>query len=498
MENKSDKIRILAVDDEQNIRDGAERILTRIGYEVIKASRGDDALQILETEKVNIVLLDLKMPGMEGMDVLPIIRRFDENVLVIVVTGYATVETAIEAMKQGAYDFISKPFEPDHLRIVVNRAAEKIRLSREAEKLERERERTLMDLDMEKSRVRTVIESLPNGVVVTNTNGEVVLTNPAFLQLLEIDETVISDRQIGDYVKDPELRRLIKEISQGRHVDFDDIPDLEFSVSGGDKFLLAKGQPVLGEKMECLGAVVNVTDITQMKLLDHMKSEFVAKVSHELRSPLSTIHEQLAMVIKEMVGEAPENDQRILARAKEKTKGLISLIGDLLDLSRIEEGIICNDPKPVKVDELLKNIVAFMSSRAKGKNQTLVLQLPDGPVPTLTADPIALESIFGNLIANALNYTQDGGKIDVAVDAAGINIRVKVSDNGFGIEARHLEKIFDRFYRVKDEKTRYITGTGLGLPIVKGLVDSMGGLIQVDSAPGMGSAFTVLLPIQNG
>jgi len=202
-------------------------------------------------------------------------------------------------------------------------------------------------------------------------------------------------------------------------------------------------------------------------------------------------------VIKDMVGEAPENDQHILSRAKEKTKGLISLIGDLLDLSRIEEGIICHDPKPVRVDDLLKNIVDFMASRAKGKNQALTLELPDESIPTLTADLLALESIFGNLIANALNYTQEGGKIDVAVDTAGINIRVKVSDNGFGIEARHLEKIFERFFRVKDDKTRYITGTGLGLPIVKGLVDSMGGLIQVESAPGRGTAFTVLLPVDN-
>ncbi len=195
------------------------------------------------------------------------------------------------------------------------------------------------------------------------------------------------------------------------------------------------------------------------------------------------------------VSGLPENDQLILSRAKEKTQGLISLIGDLLDLSRIEEGIICHDPKPVRVDELLKNIVDFMISRANGKNQTLTLRLPDDPTPTLTADPIALESIFGNLIANALNYTQEGGTIEVAVDIAGINIRAKISDNGFGIEARHLEKIFERFYRVKDEKTRYITGTGLGLPIVKGLVDSIGGFIQIESAPGMGSAFTVLLPI---
>jgi signal transduction histidine kinase len=109
-----------------------------------------------------------------------------------------------------------------------------------------------------------------------------------------------------------------------------------------------------------------------------------------------------------------------------------------------------------------------------------------------------MESIFGNLITNAINYTQEGGSIRVAADLTGINIRVRVIDNGFGIAEKHLDRIFERFYRVKDDQTRYITGTGLGLPIVKGLVDSMGGIIEVESTPGEGSTFTVLIPTEAG
>ena len=493
MKNRVDAIRVLVVDDEQDIRDGSERILTRIGCKVLKAPRGDKALEILEKEGASIVLLDLKMPGMDGIEVLGRIRKMDEEILVIVITGYATVETAIEAMKLGAYDFISKPFEPDQLRIVVNRAWEKIRLTQQAEKLEEDRRRTLSDLDTEKSRLHTIMEYLPNGVMVTNTRGQVVLMNQAFRQLLNLDSGLQLGSLIDDYVPDKDLCNLVMEISQGKHVDYDDVPDYEFALSDG-KYFLAKGKPVLGERKECLGAVLNVVDISAMKVLDQLKSEFVAKVSHELRSPLSTIHEQLALVIRDMVGEITEHDQHVLARAKEKTQGLISLIGDLLDLSRIEEGLICKDVKPVQVEEVLENIVDFLKTRADVKGQTLALAFSKDPLPKLTADPLALESIFGNLITNAINYTQDGGKIKVEVDMAGINVRVKVTDNGFGIEDKYLDKIFERFYRVKDEKTRYITGTGLGLPIVKGLIDSMGGFINVESTLGRGTAFTVLLP----
>jgi two-component system, OmpR family, phosphate regulon sensor histidine kinase PhoR len=489
-----DAIQVLVVDDELNIRDGSQRILSRAGFDVLTAATGREALDLLQEKTIPIILLDMKMPGMDGMEALKQIRQLDPAILVIVITGFATVETAIEAMKQGAYDFIPKPFEPEQLRIVVKRAAEKLQLTREARALERERNQTLADLNKEKTRIRTVLESLPNGVGVVNAKGQVVLLNPAFLRLLDLPPDTEAGKQIEHYIGEKDLCCLIREISQGRHVDYEDIPAYELRISD-EKFIQARNRPVLGERRQCLGAVVNLVDITNMKIIDRMKSEFVAKVSHELRSPLATIHEQLVHVLGEMVKESSSVDQNILMRAKEKTHGLISLIGDLLDLSRIEAGMICQEPKKVQLEGLLNDIVDFMRDRATEKNQALLLELPAKPLPALTADPLALESIFGNLITNALNYTPAGGTISVRADLVGLSIQVSVVDNGFGIEARHLEKIFERFYRVKNENTRFITGTGLGLPIAKGLVDSLGGFIEVESTPGSGSRFTVVLPV---
>jgi len=171
------------------------------------------------------------------------------------------------------------------------------------------------------------------------------------------------------------------------------------------------------------------------------------------------------------------------------------LIGDLLDLSRIEEGIICKEPVPVQVDALLKSIIEFLRDKAKAKKQNLSLEILDENLPDLQADPLALESVFGNLITNAINYTPENGHIRITVEMAGINVRVNIIDNGFGIESRHLDQIFERFYRVKNDKTRYITGTGLGLPIVKELVQTLGGFVEVESELGKGSTFTVLLPV---
>ena len=487
-------LQVLVIDDEQDIRDGSERILSRMGFKVYTASRGEEGLDMIAQKDISIVFTDLKMPGIDGLEVLARIQKTNPEILVIVITGFATVETAIEAMKSGAYDFISKPFEPDQMRIVANRAKEKLQLTKEAELLERERVKTLAHLDTEKSRISTIIKSLPNGIAVTNAQGEVVLTNPALRRQLGLPPEKTAGGHVSEYIDDEALCRLITDISRGKYIDYEDIPDYELNLSD-QKFLRARSQPVIGDSHECLGAVIILENITALKAMDRLKTEFVAKVSHELRSPLSTIHEQLALVLKDTVEGSDTGDQHILSRAKEKTQTLISLIGDLLDISRIESESISLEPKPLHIEKVLEDIVSFLSTRANTKDQNLLLELPETPLPQIVADPMALESIFGNLITNAITYTPEGGDIRIKVDSAGQNIRVEVQDTGFGIDAKYLNKIFDKFYRVKNEQTRYITGTGLGLPIVKGMVDSMGGVINVESTPNEGSRFTVLLPL---
>ncbi|MFP4446222.1 MAG: response regulator [Desulfosudaceae bacterium] len=491
-------IKILVVDDEQDIREGCVRVLRRVeNCEVKAAPNGKEGLAMIEEEAFAIVLLDLKMPGIDGMDVLREIQAREEDILVIIITGFATVETAIEAMKQGAYDFIPKPFDPTQLRMVVERALDKIRLEAERRQLAEERQKTLADLDTEKSRISAIVESLPNGMVVTDQSGRVVLLNPAFAEIAGLGRGISAGQDIADYIDDAGFCEMVRALSAGEGGSVNEVSTYEMEAAGG-KYLMARGRSVYSEAGDCIGAVVTLGDITSIKMLDQLKSEFVAKVSHELRSPLSTIHEQLSVVLKDMAGGDAEahDEQYLISRAKEKTSGLISLIGDLLDLSRIESGGTGHNIQSVKLDELLSSIVDFLGSRAKAKQQNLSLELAASDFPEITADPLALESIFGNLVTNAINYTGEGGQIRVEMAPTDDGLEVKVADNGFGIEARHQEKIFEKFYRVKDEKTRFVTGTGLGLPIVKGLVEQMNGTITLESAPGEGSIFTVTLPVK--
>ncbi len=493
--NILDPEKIIVIDDEQNLREGAERILSRMDFTVFLAPTGDEGLEIIKNNPIGIVLLDMKMPGMPGMDVLKNIIAMERGIIVIVITGYATVETAIEAMKIGAYDFIPKPYEPDQLRIIVKRAKESLELKIKAESLAEKQKRTLADLHAEKSRIATIIESLPDGVIVTDINGVVVLINPAFYEQIGIDPSIGIGKTIDHYIQDENLVNLVMDISRGKYIDYNDIPSHELNIDN-EKFFLTRCRPVLGERHECLGTVMNIVDISTIKALDNLKAEFMAKVSHELRSPLATIHEQLAMVVKSMSREMGEDDQYMLARAKEKTMGLITTVGDLLDLSRIEAASAVKETSTIQIEKLLTNIVDFLRARAEAKNQKIYLELPKKPMPSIEADSTAMESVFGNLITNAINYTQDGGEIRIIADMAGNNIRVRVKDNGFGIEPKYMDKIFKKFYRVKNDKTRFITGTGLGLPIVKGIIDSMGGYIDVKSEVNKGTVCTILLPLK--
>ena len=345
------------------------------------------------------------------------------------------------------------------------------------------------------SRERAIIDAFPSGALVVDEKGQVVLMNPAFKKHLELNPDTPAGKPIEEYVDNRNFCRFVRSIPEQAAIDPDEAPTCEFGRSQ-DKYFLAKARPVSGEQEENLGAVVILVDITAIKLLDRLKSEFVAKVSHELKSPLSTIHEQLSIVLEELTAEQQSDNQQILFRARERTNSLISMISDLLDISRIETGLISGEGHTPNLARVLTETVDFYQSKARDKGHTMTLDLPEKAFPPVKADPIALQSIFSNLITNAINYTPQEGRIEVRAGFAGEFICVAIADNGLGISPEYMDKIFERFYRVQTEKTRMIPGTGLGLAIAKEMLTSIGGHVEVSSEPDKGSVFTVYLPIE--
>ena len=489
----SEKIHILVVDDEQVIRDGCQRILIKRGWAVTQAKDGQEGLDCLKKGRYDIVLLDLKMPGLSGIEVLEKSKGIDPHLLVIIITGYATVESAVEAMKIGAYDFISKPFSPDQLTIVVDRALEKKRLEREAELLRSEREKTLQDIATEKSKIRTIVNCMADGVIVTDPQSQIVLNNPAAARMLGIRDTNLVGKPLSDCVKDEELGRLIEEIFTSTRLE-PSILSREFMVGESRAaHLRAHGCPVISDERDLLGSVIVLEDISYLKELDRMKSNFVAMVSHELRAPLAAIEQQLMVMRDGLAGEITERQRHIIGRIKERSDGLMTMIRNLLDLSKIETGQIMQHKEHINLNDLLRGVLDLFSSQAAKKKITLRFK-EDREAPVIEADRSNMEVVFNNLVSNGVHYTPEGGVIELRTSVEGDFIKVEVSDTGVGISTEDLQKIFDRFYRVRSEKTRQVVGAGLGLAITKAIIEAHLGSIEVRSEVGKGTTFIVLLP----
>lgn len=491
----SEPITILVIDDEQIMRDGASRILSKNGWGVITAMNGQQGLEVIQsrTQEIDVILLDLMMPGMSGMEVLDHIRAIDPNLLVIVITGYATVESAVEAMKKGAYDFIPKPFTPDQLRIVVRRALEKRTLQKEAEFLRRERERSLRDIATEKSKIKTIINCMGDGVLVCDSEGYIVLTNPAACRMLKLSESCLVGNLISQVNLDPELSKTIEDSLKSVGLSYTSVSQ-ELSIGESREiFLRAHTAPVKDDQGETIGAVTVLQDISHLKELDKMKSEFIAMVTHELRAPISAVEQQLSVILNRMAGDISEKQEKLLLRAKERTKGLLALIKDLLDLSKIEAGRMVQYKEPLSLQEVIQKVIDLMKAEADHKKIDLQFPVPSQD-PIVLADRTSMEGIFTNLISNAIKYTPEGGRVVVTLTEEGGFAKATVSDTGIGIKKEDLPRIFDKFYRVKSIETRQIVGTGLGLSIVKSIVDAHLGSISVESEEGGGTTFTVILP----
>ncbi|MBW1674621.1 MAG: response regulator, partial [Deltaproteobacteria bacterium] len=423
------------------------------------AENGESGLKMLAEKHYDIILTDLMMPGIGGMEVLAKVREQHPDSVSIVITGFATLEHSIEAMKKGAFDFIPKPFTPDHLRVVVSKAIQMTR--------------TLQDIATEKTRLKTIVNYLAGGVLVTDKSKNIILYNPTLLKMLGYGGDTLDDQPLHALTTDEKLTGIIDGILGLNTGEFKILSaEIEPHEKGGELsnqlYLRAQAVPFQNRLGEILGSVTIIDDITHLKLLDEMKSAFVNMVSGPKQAD-------------------------ILGKMSRKVSGLVELSNELLDLSRIEAGLIVQDKQPVQLMDILESLVEFIQARANEKNISLTLKKTN--LPLINADMKSMEEVFSNLITNAIIYTPERGEVTVRGEVKGDFVNISISDTGYGIASDELPRIFDKFYRAKTEKTRNIVGTGLGLPIVKSIVEAHNGTVKIESKEGVGSTFYVRLPV---
>lgn len=368
-------LKVLVIDDEPGIRSGVVRILSNFHvtypfmdedytFEVFEAGTGEEGLSFIERDIPDLLLLDNKLPGIQGIEVLEYIRKRNYDIVVAMITSYASLDVAIRATRDGAIDFITKPFTPQELKSSIENIAKQLYLKRITHKLNQE-----------------------------------------------------------------------------------------------------------GKKI---------------------RYQFLSVLSHELKAPLNALEGYLRMMQEKQSGEKIEDYATLIDRSLTRVQGMRNLIMDLLDFTKIRLERKEEKIQEVNLSEVASGAIITAQPYAIQMDVSINLDIRTDVV--IMADPDDMEIIFNNLISNAVKYNKAGGKVDITIDSSDNEAILIFADTGIGITKDDTENLFTEFVRIKNEKTRNISGSGLGLSIVKKVIGLYHGTIKVESTPEVGTVFTIRLP----
>lgn len=516
--------RILIADDEPNVLELCQRILKIEGYQVETARTGHQALERIKQQPFDLLLIDIKMPGIDGLETAQAAKRIDPGIVCVTMTGYSTMDTVVKALSLGIDEFVIKPFAPEELSQPIAKALEKGRLRKENIRLRSliplfEFNRTLLSTVEIDAVLRHVLELAQAetradlGIVyMHNSDGMSEYMRPT-----TDDETRSLRFDLASWVMERQCQLSLSRQEPVRQ-EFEELLaalDVEYLVafplvakegrslgalivgkqsepfaSGDSEFLqVMGGQAAIAlENAHLFQEIQQACD--ELKNLDHLKSEFINIATHELRTPLAILLGYASM-LEDEVTESERDKLHIIIR---NAMRLRTLIDDMLNLSYLETGQMELELEEVTLSDVIQQAIIDMRPLAEGRSLQIEADIrPD--LPPLLADRHKLDLVVMNLLSNAIKYTPDGGRITFESWTEGDKAVVAVRDTGIGIPSEALDKIFERFYQVEDSLTRQYGGTGLGLAIAKGMVEMWGGQIEVESEVGKGSTFTIELPL---
>ncbi|MBL8057387.1 MAG: response regulator [Anaerolineales bacterium] len=611
---------LLVVDDAREIREFvADVVLRPSGYRVLEAADGATALELVAQEHPQLVISDIKMPGITGLDMARAIQHEWPGLPVILITAEGSEEIAQQALRAGAVDYFIKPFDPDELLQSVQRARARaaaprpaaapahgsdletlLALSREAaspldadrvlprvveaavhltgaeagalwvaeaggdlaaraaygaaggperlaaadtlagqvlrsgEALQlaggghrlasgaeaqavlyaplRGREQVLgvlgvenrqaarafderalrlvrlladyaaitlesaqlySTVETERTRLYTILNEIEDGVIVLDADSRLALVNHPARRTLGVERVDVAGQLVADVINHPDLLALA---TGDRRVS-------EVALADGRTF------SVRVTPLAAIGRVLIMHDVTHLKELDRVKSEFVTTVSHDLRSPLTSMLGYLSLL--ERVGPLNERQQEFAQQLRTNVQAMTSLLSELLDLGRIEAGLDAQK-EILPISGLVHRLVEEKRPEARERGQVLHLRVAAG-LPPVPMNVVRLRQALLSLLDNAVRYTPEKGQISVDVYTEGEFVVITVTDSGVGIPPADQPYIFDKFFRAANVRGQY-PGAGLGLSVAKSIVEQHGGRIWVDSSPGTGSTFSLMLP----
>lgn len=372
-------------------------------------------------------------------------------------------------------------------RAYENRADETGMLSQAINILARNLQEMTLAQEMQQDRLHTLIENMGSGMILIDSRGYISLVNRSYKETFHATNEQYLNRLYYEAFDHQEIIELVEEIFM---TEVKVRKQMLLPLRIERKHFEVYGAPIIGTNHEWKGIILVFHDITELKRLEQMRKDFLANVSHELKTPITSIKGFSETLLDGAMEDRKLREYFLTIILKESDR-MQNLIADLLDLSKIEQQGFKLQMGSVNLNMLLEEIEVML--RGKAVNKTIDLQLQTAQVVTIPGDPHRLKQIFLNLISNAIVYTPAGGKVLVSLEESPHWVSVKVSDTGIGIEKAEIPRIFERFYRVDKARSRNTGGTGLGLSIVKHLVEAHRGLITVESDVGVGTTFTVML-----
>lgn len=366
------------------------------------------------------------------------------------------------------------------------------------EEMEKEKE----TISAERNKLEVIISGIKDAVIVVDLDRKIILFNNAAEDLTGFKAMEVLNKPIQEVIKiyDERVELSSDVYSPIRTDNFEGVTysHMNLKILGkGDKESFANlisGQIKEGSSIN-LGAILTLHDVTQERQLEEMKLDFVSMAAHELRTPLTTIRGYLSVFVEENAKEFDKEQMVFLDRMTIATDQLVSLVENILSVSRIERGVFSMSPEPLDWDPVVEKTVSEFTQRAKERNIKLTYTKSETKLPKVFADKLRVVEIINNLIANAISYTMNGGKIKVWTERKGKEVITHIQDTGVGIPKEALQHLFTKFFRVSGKLSQGSKGTGLGLYIAKSITEMHHGKIWVESEPGKGSTFSFSLPV---
>ncbi|GAE02976.1 sensor histidine kinase [Clostridium botulinum B str. Osaka05] len=365
-------------------------------------------------------------------------------------------------------------------RVIINSEDEIGRLGKTFNTMADILENSLVEVRDKQNRLEAILKSMDSGVVAIDKEFKVIMINPYANKLFGIKRDIIGEN-LMDNIRDFELERVLKDKEPGYK---------EINILWPEKRTLRIKTTDIISKYDNIGTVAVVQDITDIKKLENMREQFVANVSHELKTPLTSI-KGFSETLKYV--EDKKNREKFLQIINDEADRLTRLINDILVLSNIEKQKQELIKEEIDLNELIEKVYCLVKKSAEDKN--IKINIVEGKVPLLIGNKDKYNQMIINLIDNAIKYTEPNGEVNIGTKQDKDNIIFWVEDTGVGISKEHLDRIFERFYRVDKARSRAEGGTGLGLAIVKHIVLGINGKIEVKSEPKKGTKFIVKIPL---